>query len=80
MLAKADIDAVTIATPHSFHAEQVIESAKAGMAIISEKPMATTLDDADKIMEVVNSSGVAYTVVHNYLYTAGDARGNCTTA
>ena len=71
MLAKAGIDAVTIATPHSFHAEQVIESAKAGMAIISEKPMATTLDDADKIMEAVNSSGVAYTVVHNYLYTAG---------
>lgn len=71
MLAKTDIDAVTIATPHSFHAEQAIESASAGVAIISEKPMATSLEEADKIMEAVNHNGVAYTVVHNYLYTAG---------
>ena len=71
MLAKAEIDTVTIATPHSLHAEQVIESASAGVAIISEKPMATTIDEADRILEAVNHNGVAYTVVHNYLYTAG---------
>jgi predicted dehydrogenase len=71
MLARADIDAVIIATPHSLHAEQVIESASAGVAIISEKPMATSIEEADKIMETVNQKGVPYTVVHNYLYTAG---------
>lgn len=71
MLAKTDIDAVIIATPHSLHAEQVIESASAGVAIISEKPMATSLEEADKIMEAVNQNEVPYTVVHNYLYTAG---------
>lgn len=71
MLANADIDAVTIATPHSFHAEQVIEAANAGVAIISEKPMATTLAEADKIRDAVHRSGVPYTVVHNYLFTAG---------
>ena len=71
MLAKTEIDAVTIATPHSLHAEQVIESASAGVAIISEKPMATNLEEADKILDAVNRNGVPYTVVHNYLYTAG---------
>lgn len=71
MLAKTNIDAVTIATPHSLHVEQVVESANAGVAIISEKPMATSLEEADAIMESVNQSGVAYTVVHNYLYTSG---------
>ena len=71
MLANAEIDAVTIATPHSLHAAQVIESANAGMAIISEKPMATTLEEADKILEAVDHGGVPYTVVHNYLFTAG---------
>lgn len=71
MLEKSDIDAVTIATPHSFHAEQVIESANAGVAIISEKPMATSIAEADQIMEAVQNKGVPYTVVHNYLYTAG---------
>ncbi len=71
MLANAEIDAVTIATPHSLHAEQVIESASAGLAIISEKPMATSLEEADKIMETIRKHDVPYTVIHNYLYTAG---------
>lgn len=71
MLTKADLDAVTIATPHSLHAEQVVESAKAGVAVISEKPMATSLDEAVKILEAVDSNGIPYTVVHNYLYTEG---------
>lgn len=71
MLEKAEIDAVKIATPHSFHAEQVIESAKVGVAVISEKPMATSMDEADQIMEAVSQNAVPYTVVHNYLFTAG---------
>jgi predicted dehydrogenase len=71
MLEHATIDAVTVATPHSFHAEQVIEAAGAGVAIISEKPMATTLEEADKIMEAVRRNNVPYTVVHNYIFTAG---------
>ena len=71
MLAKNEIDVVTIATPHSLHAEQVIESANAGVGIISEKPMATSLEEANKILEVVKRNGVLYTVVHNYLFTAG---------
>ena len=71
MLEKAEIDAVTIATPHSFHAEQVIESANAGVNVISEKPMATSMEEADQIMEAVNHNDVQYSVVHNYLFTAG---------
>lgn len=71
LLAHADVDAVTVATPHSFHAEQVIEAASAGVAIISEKPMATTLEEADEILAAVHRNRVPYTVVHNYLFTAG---------
>lgn len=71
MLEKAELDVVTIATPHSFHAEQVIESAKAGVAVISEKPMATSMEEADQIMDAVNQNDVPYTVIHNYLFTAG---------
>ena len=78
MLAKAEIDAVTVATPHFLHAEHAIEAASAGVAIISEKPMATTLAEADTILDAVDRNGVAYGVVHNYLFTlamqAGFAR------
>ena len=71
MLAHAALDVVTIATPHSLHAEQVIEAANAGVAVISEKPMATNLEEADRILEAVRQNGVPYTVVHNYIFTAG---------
>ena len=71
MLAHAALDVVTIATPHSLHAEQVIEAANAGVAVISEKPMATNLEEAGQILEAVRQNDVPYTVVHNYLFTAG---------
>ena len=78
MLAKAEIDAVTVATPHFLHAEHAIEAASAGVVVISEKPMATTLAEADRILDAVDRHGVAYGVVHNYLFTlamqAGFAR------
>ena len=71
LLAKAPVDAVTIATPHSIHAEQAIAAAEAGKAIISEKPMAVTLEDADAIVAAVTRRRVPYSVVHNFLFTQG---------
>lgn len=67
LLARAPIDTVVIATPHSLHAEQAIAAAAAGKAIISEKPMAVTLEEADAILAAVERQRVAYTVVHNLL-------------
>lgn len=69
MLARAPIDTVVIATPHAMHAEQAIAAAGAGKAVISEKPMAVTLDEADAILAAVERRGVPYTVIHNFLYT-----------
>jgi predicted dehydrogenase len=75
MLAKAEINAVTIATPHVLHAEQAVEAAVAGVAVISEKPMATCLSEADAILDAVKRNRVPYTVVHNYLFTAAMKEG-----
>lgn len=69
MLAKADIDAVSIATPHFLHTEQVIAAAEASVAIISEKPMATSLEEANAILEAVERHRVPYTVIHNLLFS-----------
>ena len=48
-----------------------LQPANAGVAIISEKPMATTLEEADAILSAVHRNSVPYTVVHNYLFNAG---------
>lgn len=68
MLEHADLDAVSIATPHHLHVEQVTQAAQAGVAIICEKPMATSLEQADQLLETVAQHGVPYTVVHNFLF------------
>jgi len=71
MLEKADLDAVTIATPHHVHAEHAIAAAEAGVAVISEKPMAMSPEEADTILEAMAKHGVPYTVVHNFLFAPG---------
>ena len=74
MLEQAALDAVLIATPHHLHAEQVIAAAEAGCAVISEKPMATSLEDASAVLDAVARHGVIYTVVHNAVFTPGTLR------
>ncbi len=50
VLDKKDINTVFIATPHSSHAGQVIESLKAGKNVFVEKPLATTQGELEAII------------------------------
>ena len=74
LLEHAEVDAVTIATPHHAHAAQAIDAAAAGVAVISEKPMATSVEQAEEVLAAVRRHGVPYTVVHNFLFTPGMER------
>jgi len=58
LLARSDIDAVLISTPHAEHAWQAVEAARRGKHILREKPMATTVADCDRILEAVRKAGV----------------------
>jgi predicted dehydrogenase len=52
-----DIDIIYIVLPNSMHAEYVIRAAKAGKHVISEKPMALTGGDCDKMIAAVKNAG-----------------------
>ncbi len=43
------VDAVVIASPHSFHCNQIIEALKNGKAVFVEKPMVTTFEQHEKL-------------------------------
>lgn len=58
LLARPDVEAVMISTPHAAHAVQAIAAARAGKHILLDKPMATTLEDCDHILESVRGAGV----------------------
>ncbi|MCY3833847.1 MAG: Gfo/Idh/MocA family oxidoreductase [Chloroflexi bacterium] len=58
LLARSDIAAVSIATPDFAHREIAVAAAQAGKHILVEKPLATTVEDADAILQAVAKAGV----------------------
>ncbi len=66
LLAREDIAAVSIATPDFAHREIAVAAAQAGKHILVEKPLATTVDDAEAILRAVDEAGVKLMVdFHN---------------
>src|SRR5262245_11498961 len=57
LLARKDIDAVSICVPSGLHAQVAIDAMQAGKEVLVEKPIAITLADADRMIEVSRSSG-----------------------
>jgi glucose-fructose oxidoreductase len=53
-----EIDIVYVVTPPGLHAEFVIRAAKAGKHVISEKPMATSVADCDRMIAACKAAGV----------------------
>jgi phthalate 4,5-cis-dihydrodiol dehydrogenase len=64
LCARAQVDAVYIATPHEFHASHVEAAAAHGKHIIVEKPMALTLEDCDRMIAAAERAGVQMVVGH----------------
>ncbi len=63
MINQAKIDLVIVCTPHPFHCEPAIEAAQAGAHILVEKPLASTLEDSDAIIEACHNFGVKLGVI-----------------
>lgn len=57
LLADPAIDAVYIAAPHQFHAEQAVAAARAGKHVLVEKPMALSLDDCRAMAGAAQQAG-----------------------
>lgn len=58
MLATADIDAVVNLTPIPAHASTSLQIVRAGKHLVVEKPLATSLEDADLIIETAKQAGL----------------------
>jgi len=61
-LLQSGIDAVVIGAETAYHADMVEQAAAAGKAIVLQKPMALTLEDADRIVNAVKKTGVPFTL------------------
>ncbi|MDX9754929.1 MAG: Gfo/Idh/MocA family oxidoreductase [bacterium] len=61
-----EIDVVDICVPNNFHAELAIAAAKAGKAIICEKPMALNATQGEEMVKAIEAAGVPNMVSFNY--------------
>ena len=71
LLADDDLDAVIIATPDKLHASQCMAAARAGKHVLTEKPMATDIADAEAMVDACGKAGVVLAVAYHLRWHAG---------
>jgi predicted dehydrogenase len=64
LLARDDVDAVSICTPPSSHHEIAVAAAMAGNHVLLEKPMARSVEECEEIIEAARRSGVLLMMGH----------------
>jgi predicted dehydrogenase len=62
LLSDERVDAVSVLLPHHLHRDATIAAAEAGRHILCEKPMATSLDEADAMIAAADEAGVVLMV------------------
>lgn len=58
LFSSGEIDAVYIALPNTLHAAWTIRAAEAGLHVLCEKPLATTVLDCERMIEACERNGV----------------------
>ena len=68
LLDLPDVDAVDICTTENTHAGIAVDAAESGKHILVEKPIATTLEDADRMIAAAAANGVTLMVAHTHRF------------
>jgi len=68
MLDHAGVDGVIDGTPNKFHAEIGIACAEKGIHVLTEKPVAASLQEGKRLVEAVEESGISLLVGHHRRY------------
>ncbi|MFW6061142.1 MAG: Gfo/Idh/MocA family protein [Phycisphaeraceae bacterium] len=68
MLADDVCDAVLITTPMQVHADQAVAALRAGKHVISEVTACITHDEALRLVDAVEDTGLTYMMAENYTY------------
>jgi len=67
-LAKVEADAVLIVVPPKVHMDIALQSLKAGLHVLIEKPLADTLENAKRIVSEAERQGLKLMVSQNYRF------------
>jgi len=70
LLARDDIDAVSICTVETAHLEPVVKAARAGKHVLLEKPMATSMSDALAMQKAAAEANIKFMIAHLFRFDA----------
>ena len=65
LLAASDVDAVSVCVANHAHADITVKALKAGKHVLCEKPMATTLEECEAMVQAAKESGKYLMIDHN---------------
>jgi 1,5-anhydro-D-fructose reductase (1,5-anhydro-D-mannitol-forming) len=65
LLSDSRVDGVFVCSPNLLHADHVVQAAAAGKHVLCEKPMATTVADAARMVQACRKAGVTLGVAFN---------------
>src|SRR5215211_2079951 len=68
LLAREDVDVVVLCTPSGLHPDEAVAAARAGKHVITEKPMAITLDGVDRMIGACREASVTLSVIFQYRF------------
>ncbi|NDL67395.1 Gfo/Idh/MocA family protein [Anaerotalea alkaliphila] len=71
MLEKESLDVVHLCTPHHLHAPMAIRAMEMGCHVLTEKPMAIRLEDAEAMVETARRTGKTLGVIFQNRYNPG---------
>ena len=60
------VEVVSVVTPNWLHARVATAFLERGIAVVCDKPMTTTLGDAEALVQTVRASGATFALTHNY--------------
>lgn len=75
LFGRSDIHAVVITTPQSVHADQAMLAARYNKHVLMEKPLATTIEDCDRIIEGCREAGVNLMTAQSQRFRGGNLKG-----
>jgi predicted dehydrogenase len=73
MLDAVPLDLVSIVTPPFLHHEMVMEAARRGIHVLSEKPLAMSVVQGEDMLAAVTANGIVHAVDHEFRYYRGVA-------
>lgn len=71
MLARTDLDAVYLSVPHNLHRPMIEKALDRNLAVLCEKPISASIEDALAICRLSRSTGVKVGINYQYRYDSG---------